>query len=65
MCRIFAERAKHAADAAERAQQEASAAWHAAERRAAEFRVTQQLAKNRREWELNRPDALRLSSPAR
>lgn len=63
--RIFEERAKHAAEAAERAQQEANAAWHAAERKAAEFRVTQQLARSRREWELNRPDALSLSSPAR
>lgn len=65
LSRQFDENAKRAADAAERAQQQANAAWHAAERKAAEFRFQHQQPQSRREWDINRPDALRQSHPAR
>lgn len=47
------------------AQASAAAAWHSAERQVAAYRAAEQAAATRREWDLQRPDALRISSPAR
>lgn len=63
--RQFDDNARRATEAAKMAQQQANEAWHAAERKAADFRKCHQQAKDRREWDLNSPDALRQSSPAR
>lgn len=63
MCRMYALRAQHAAEAAQAAQAAVDAAWHEAERKVAAFRAAEQAAASRREWDLQRPDAVRLDSP--
>ncbi len=63
--RSYALRAAQAAEAAQAAQSAADAAWRAAERQAAAFRIAHQDATSRRDWDLQRPDALRLDTPAR
>lgn len=64
-CRQYARLAKHFDDTILLAERDAAAARAAAARSELAYRTTNQLAATRREWDLNRPDALKLDRPAR
>ena len=64
-CRQYAQLAKHFDDTVLLAERDAVLARAQNSRAELAFRSTNQLASTRREWDLNRPDALKLDRPAR